>query len=81
MKLTIITAFFPPEKGAASYRILNTAKELQSYGLDVNVITTLANYPLGKLFKGYRWRLFKKEVNFFYCILFRIRTMYGVFLN
>ena len=62
MKLTIITAFFPPEKGAASYRILNTAKELQSYGLDVNVITTLANYPLGKLFKGYRWRLFKKEV-------------------
>ena len=62
IKLTIITAFFPPEKGAASYRILNTAKELQSFGLDVDVITTLANYPVGKLFKGYRWRLFKKEI-------------------
>ena len=61
MKLTIITSFFPPEKGAAPYRILNTAKELQSFGLDVDVITTLANYPLGKLFKGYRWRIFKKE--------------------
>ena len=62
IKLTIITAFFPPEKGAASYRILNTAKELQSFGLDVDVITTLANYPVGKLFIGYRWRLFKKEI-------------------
>jgi glycosyltransferase involved in cell wall biosynthesis len=61
MKLTIITAFFPPEKGAAPYRILNTAKELHIRGLDVDVITTLANYPTGKLFEGYRWRLFKKE--------------------
>ena len=61
MKLTIITAFFFFLKGAASYRILNTAKELQIKGFDVDVITTLANYPTGKLFKGYRWRLFKRE--------------------
>jgi len=62
MKITIITSFFPPEKGAAPYRILNTAKELKSFGFDVDVITTLANYPKGKLFEGYKWRVFKKEV-------------------
>ena len=60
-KIKIITAFFPPEKGAASHRILTTAKELSSYGFDVSVITTLANYPTGKLFNGYKKMLYKKE--------------------
>jgi glycosyltransferase involved in cell wall biosynthesis len=60
-KIKIITSFFPPEKGAASHRILTTAKELRSYGFDVSVITTLANYPTGKLFDGYKKMLYKKE--------------------
>ena len=60
-KIKIITSFFPPEKGAASHRILTTAKELSSYGFDVSVITTLANYPTGKLFDGYKKMLYKKE--------------------
>lgn len=60
-KIKIITSFFPPEKGAASHRIFTTAKELSSYGFDVSVITTLANYPTGKLFNGYKKLLYKKE--------------------
>ena len=60
-KIKIITSFFPPEKGAASHRILTTAKELSSFGFDVSVITTLANYPTGKLFDGYKNMLYKKE--------------------
>jgi glycosyltransferase involved in cell wall biosynthesis len=60
-KIKIITSFFPPEKGAASHRILTTAKELSTYGFDVSVITTLANYPTGKLFNGYEKMLYKKE--------------------
>jgi glycosyltransferase involved in cell wall biosynthesis len=60
-KIKIITSFFPPEKGAASHRILTTAKELSSHGFDVSVITTLANYPTGKLFNGYKKMLYKKE--------------------
>ncbi|MDC0296325.1 glycosyltransferase family 4 protein [Akkermansiaceae bacterium] len=60
-KIKIITAFFPPEKGAAPHRIHTTAKELSSYGFDVSVITTLANYPTGKLFNGYKKLLYKKE--------------------
>ena len=61
MKVTIISAFCPPETGAAPYRILNTAKEIKKGGVDVEIITTLANYPKGKFFKGYRWRIYKKE--------------------
>ena len=60
-KIKIITSFFPPEKGAASHRILTTAKELSSHGFDVSVITTLANYPTGKLFDGHKKMLYKKE--------------------
>jgi len=60
-KIKIITSFFPPEKGAASHRILTTARELSSFGFDVSVITTLANYPTGKLFNGYKKMLYKKE--------------------
>ena len=51
-KIKILTSFFPPEKGAASHRILTTAKELCFHGFDVSVITTLANYPTGRLFDG-----------------------------
>lgn len=60
-KIKIITAFFPPEKGAASHRIHTTAKELSTYGFEVSVITTLANYPTGKLFDGYKKMMYKKE--------------------
>lgn len=68
-KIKILTSFFPPEKGAASHRILTTAKELCFYGFDVSVITTLANYPTGSLFDGYKNMLFKKEkVNGIDCI-------------
>ncbi len=68
-KIKILTSFFPPEKGAASHRILTTAKELCFHGFDVSVITTLANYPTGRLFDGYKNMLFKKEkVNGIDCI-------------
>lgn len=68
-KIKILTSFFPPEKGAASHRILTTAKELSSFGFDVSVITTLANYPTGRLFDGYRNMLFKKEkINGIHCV-------------
>lgn len=61
MKLTIISIFCPPEKGAAPFRIFNMAKELKNRGVDVEIITALANYPTGKIFKEYKGRLYKKE--------------------
>ncbi len=68
-KIKILTSFFPPEKGAASHRIFTTAKELSFHGFDVSVITTLPNYPKGRLFDDYRNILFKKEkINGINCI-------------
>ena len=61
MKLTIISIFCPPEKGAAPFRIFNMAKELKSRGVDVEIVTALANYPTGKIFKAYKGRLYRKE--------------------
>ena len=61
-KVKILTSFFPPEKGAAAHRIFTTAKELSSFGFEVSVISTLANYPTGKFFDGYKNILFKNEI-------------------
>ena len=38
------------------------SQSLRKAGHDVEIITALPNYPTGKFYKGYRWRLFKKEV-------------------
>ena len=61
MKVTIISAFCPPETGAAPYRILNTAKEIKKGGVDVEIITTLANYPKGKFLKDTDGEFIRKK--------------------
>ena len=57
MKITIISIFFYPEKGAAPFRITTLAQTLKKKGYDVEVITALPNYPTGKIFKGYKRKL------------------------
>lgn len=61
MKITVISIFFPPEKGAPAFRIFNMSKMLQEKGADVELITALPNYPTGKIFEGYRRKIFVKE--------------------
>ena len=69
--IKIISFNFPPEKGAASHRILVVAKELKSYGFNVSVVTPLPNYPTGKLFNGYKGSFYLREnidgINCFRC--------------
>lgn len=57
-KISILCGSFPPETGAAPGRILLLATLLQQQGYEVQVITTVPNYPKGKIFPGYRgkWR-------------------------
>lgn len=62
MKITVISIFFPPERGAAPSRILNMSKALKERGCDVEVVTALANYPKGKIFEKYRGKIIHKEV-------------------
>ncbi|NJC28005.1 glycosyltransferase family 4 protein [Neolewinella antarctica] len=61
MKITVMSIFFPPERGAAPSRIMSMCKAMQARGCDVEVITALANYPKGKLFDEYSGKLFVKE--------------------
>ncbi len=60
--ITILCNSYPPEKGAGPTRIYNLAHMLQSRGYDVEVVTSIPNYPTGKIFPEYRYKLAKHEV-------------------
>lgn len=63
MRVLVVSFFYEPEIGAAPCRIANLAKGLRSKGIDVDVLTTLPNYPKGRIFDGYRRRYSMHEVN------------------
>jgi glycosyltransferase involved in cell wall biosynthesis len=52
--IVILTQYFTPEMGAPQSRLLEMALGLKGYGWDVTVITSMPNYPTGKIFKGYK---------------------------
>ena len=62
MKVLIVSFYYEPELGAAPSRITNMAKELRASGVDVDVLTSLPNYPKGEIFEGYRNRFSMKEM-------------------
>ena len=62
MKLLIITQYFPPEMGAPQARLYELAKRLQGMGHEITVLTAIPNYPTGKIFDGYKWKLRKTEI-------------------
>ena len=59
-EILIITNYFPPEKGAASNRLFSLVNGLSENEYHVKVICPLPNYPQGKLFDGYKRKLFLK---------------------
>lgn len=61
MKVLIVSFYYTPELGAAPSRITNLAEGLKKEGAEVNVLTTLPNYPKGKIFEGYKNRLSMTE--------------------
>ncbi len=52
-KLLILTQYFPPEIGAPQVRLLELGEELINLGWQVNALTALPNYPIGKIYEGY----------------------------
>jgi glycosyltransferase involved in cell wall biosynthesis len=58
MKILLVKQLFNPEPTAKS---LDFAKELISRGHEVEVLTGFPSYPIGKIYKGYKQRLFKRE--------------------
>ena len=48
MKVLIVSYYYEPELGAAPSRITNLAKGLRDLGAEVEILTSLPNYPKGR---------------------------------
>jgi lipopolysaccharide/colanic/teichoic acid biosynthesis glycosyltransferase len=59
LRILLITQWFDPEP---TFKGLLFAQELKRLGHDVRVLTGFPNYPGGKLYEGYRVRLFQREM-------------------
>ncbi len=57
MKLLVLSLNFPPEIGATATRLFELTKRLAAMGHEIQVITAMPNYPTGRVFKDYRWKL------------------------
>ena len=61
MKVLVVSFYYYPELGAAPSRMTNLVEGLKKEGIDVDVLSTLPNYPKGKIFDGYRNKISAKE--------------------
>jgi glycosyltransferase involved in cell wall biosynthesis len=63
MRLLFLTQFYPPEVGATQNRVSDLAERLARAGHTVTVVTALPNYPKGRIFDGYRKRLWMEDAS------------------
>lgn len=61
MRILLVAERYWPEVGAAPSRLANMAEGLREQNCEVDVLTSLPNYPQGRIFDGYRGRLSKYE--------------------
>src|SRR6266487_2153645 len=60
-RVLILTQYYHPEPGAPQIRLRAMARELRAAGVDVQVLTGMPNYPVGRIFPHYRGRLTCRE--------------------
>ena len=61
MRILFLTDNFPPEVNAPASRTYEHCREWVKAGHEVTVITCAPNFPSGKVFDGYRNRLWQRE--------------------
>lgn len=61
MKILFLTDNFPPEVNAPASRTYDHCKEWVKNGDEVTVITCAPNFPRGKVYEGYRNKLWQEE--------------------
>lgn len=62
MKILFITDNFPPEVNAPATRTFEHCKRwLESEDVEITVITCAPNFPHGKVYEGYKNKLYQKE--------------------
>ena len=59
IRVLLLTQWFDPEP---TFKGLAFARELVRLGFDVEVLTGFPNYPIGRLYPGYRLRIMQREV-------------------
>ena len=62
MHILFLTDNFPPEVNAPASRTFEHSREWVKNGHKVTVITCVPNFPSGRLFKGYKNKLFQSEI-------------------
>ena len=63
-RILFLTDNFPPEVNAPATRTYEHAIEWQKAGYEVTIITSFPNYPMGKLFDGYKQLMWKSDNGF-----------------
>jgi glycosyltransferase involved in cell wall biosynthesis len=53
MRLLLVTQYYPPEIGAPQNRLHELAVRLKAYGVEIEVLTALPNYPKMQIQEGY----------------------------
>jgi len=61
MKILFITDNFPPEVNAPATRTMEHCIEWKKLGAEITIITCTPNFPQGKVFEGYKNKLYQKE--------------------
>lgn len=62
MHILLFSQYFPPEVHAPASRTYDHCKEWISGGHKVTVITVVPNHPKGKIYKGYKNKVWQSEV-------------------
>lgn len=62
MKILFLTHYFPPEGNAPASRTYDNCKRWVAAGHDVTVLTCAPNVPDGKIYAGYKNKLWQEEI-------------------
>jgi glycosyltransferase involved in cell wall biosynthesis len=62
MQILFLTDNFPPEVNAPASRSYEHCREWVKLGAEVTVITCAPNFPVGKVFKGYKNKPYQQEM-------------------
>jgi glycosyltransferase involved in cell wall biosynthesis len=61
MKILFLSHYFPPEINAPASRTYEHCREWVKAGHEVTVVTCAPNHPRGKVYDGYKNRIFQRE--------------------
>lgn len=61
MRILFLTDNFPPEVNAPASRTYEHCKEWVKRGADITIVTCAPNFPQGKVYPGYKNKLWQKE--------------------